>query len=687
MTGPATLILWSHALTALLFAGVALSRLRADGVGAGAALPRLTFVVALGTTAVWALAVAGIGAVDVVTRIAEAARNLAWLGFMYALVRRDRRGQEHRAVTIIYGVVTLVVLTGAGLAVIEGAVGVAAVPPLAAVGIVLRMMVAVGALLLVHHLYAAVAPRARGGIRLVVVALSAMWGVDLLLYATLYATAGWPSALIAGRGVVMALAAPVFAIAVQRNGDWTLQLSRTVAWQTLSFAATLLYAAAMLAATSVIASVSGENARLWQTAFVFGSTAAGLTILSSPWVKAWAKVKVAKHFFRHRYDYRVEWIRFTDTLGKPDGAAPLDERIVKAVADLTDSPAGLLLVPDGPGLGAGAGWNWQAASAGADARLAAHLSTSGRIVELDTVRADTADPAEAVGVPVWMLDVDGWVLVPLVHLGRLQGAILLARPLVDRALDWEDFDLLRIAGRQVASYLAEARAQEALAEAERFDEFNRRFAFILHDIKNLVSQLTLVARNAERHADNPAFRADMVATLQDSAGRMNDLLARLSQNHRARGEDLCAVDLLPLVERVAARRRAQHPIVVIGTPGLLAQADPARLEQLLGHLVQNAVEASPPTEPVTISLSAAGDAVTLSVIDQGCGMTPAFLRDQLFKPFVSSKPGGFGIGAFEAKQLAEAMGGSVAVDSRAGEGTVFRVMLTAARSLALDRAA
>ena len=683
MTGPATLILWSHALAALLFAGVAVSRLRE----AGTALPRLTFVIALGVTALWALAVAGIGAADVVTRVAEAVRNLGWLGFMYALVRRDRSGQQHRAVAIIYGVVALVVIVGAGLALVEEAVGAQDVVQLAAVRIVLRMMVAVGALLLVHHLYAAVAPRARGGIRLVVLALAAMWGVDLLLYATVYATGAWPGALVAGRGFVMALAAPVFAIAVQRNGDWTLQLSRTVAWQTLSFAATLLYAATMLAATSVIATISGENARLWQTAFVFGSTAAGLTILSSPWLKAWAKVKVAKHFFRHRYDYRAEWIRFTDTLGKPDGAAPLDERIVKAVADLTDSPSGVLLVPDGSGLGMGASWNWDGSGVGADAALVAYLSTSGRIIELDAVRAERSDPVEAASIPVWMLESDGWVLVPLAHLDRLQGAILLARPPVDRALDWEDFDLLRIAGRQVASYLAEARAQEALAEAERFDEFNRRFAFILHDIKNLVSQLTLVARNAERHADNPDFRADMVATLQDSAGRMNDLLARLSQHHRARGEDLRAVDLLPIAEQVAARRRAHHPIAVIGRSGLLAHADPARLEQLLGHLVQNAIEASAPAEPVTISLTNTGEALMLSVIDQGCGMSPAFLRDQLFKPFVSSKPGGFGIGAFEARQLAEAMGGTLSVDSREGEGTVFRVTLAAARTLTLDQAA
>ena len=688
---PVTIILWTHALAALLFAGVALTRLRE----AGTALPRLTFVIALGVTALWALAVAGIGATDLVTQIAEAARNLSWFGFMFALVRRDREAPESGtvAVAVLYGVVAMIVVAGAGLAIADHAIGPAAMPALGTVGVLLRTMVSTSALVLVNHLYSTVAPRARGGIRLAVVALSAMWSIDLLLYATAYLTgADAPTMMYAGRGAVMALAAPVFAIAVQRNGDWTLQLSRTVAWQTLTFAATLLYAVAMLTATSAIAAFGGGNARVLQTAFVFGSTAAVLTILSSPWLRAWTKVKLAKHFFSHRYDYRAEWIRFTDTLGKPDeGAAPLDERIVKAVADLTDSPSGLLLVPDGAGLGIGAGWNWGPdglPEAGSDEALASYLATSGRIVELDAVRSEKAAPDEIAAVPLWMIhESDAWALVPLVHLDRLQGAILLARPPVDRALDWEDFDLLRIAGRQVASYLAEARAQEALSDAQRFDEFNRRFAFIMHDIKNLVSQLTLVARNAERHADNPDFRADMVATLQDSAGRMNDLLARLSQHHSGRAEELRAVELLPLAERVAARRRSQHPIAVIGDRRALALVDPARFEQALGHLVQNAIEASDPAEPVTISILAEGAQMVVEVIDQGCGMTPAFIREKLFKPFSSSKPGGFGVGAFEAQQLVLAMGGSVSVASREGEGTRFRVTLAAPRLVSLEDAA
>src|SRR3546814_14825821 len=81
--------------------------------------------------------------------------------------------------------------------------------------------------------------------------------------------------------------------------------------------------------------------------------------------------------------------------------------------------------------------------------LGAGLGAGGRIVELDRVRDGRSETGELASVPMWMLDcTQAWVLVPLVHFNTLAGVILLARPPVDRALDWEDFDLLRIAGRQ-----------------------------------------------------------------------------------------------------------------------------------------------------------------------------------------------------------------------------------------------
>src|SRR5205085_1739652 len=133
-----------------------------------------------------------------------------------------------------------------------------------------------------------------------------------------------------------------------------------------------------------------------------------------------------------------------------------------------------------------------------------------------------------------------------------------------RPLDWEDFDLLRTAGRQAASSLAEAQSQEALANAQRFEEFNRRFAFILHDIKNLVSQLSLLARNAERHADNPEFRADMVATLRSSVGKMNELLMRLAPHSATRVQRVESQPLRPILTAAIAAKRRDREVQLLG---------------------------------------------------------------------------------------------------------------------------
>ncbi len=664
----ATLILWGHALAALLFGATGLWALRSDAT----TMPRVPLVAALAATALWALAVAGIGENDLVTQVAGAARNLAWFAFMVALYRGVAIERPPAAMGTVFGVVAVVILMAATLDIFINSARDPSRPMLDA-ALLLKMLATVAALLLVQGLRSTFVPRKANSARPVILALGAMWLVDINLLAVAWLVERWPLQLIAVRGLAMVLIAMAIAAGLQQRGDRPVQMSRTVIYQALSLIAIGVYVALLAAATSALAAIGGPNARLLQTAFVFGSTATILTLVSSSWLRAWIKVKLAKHFFRHRYDYRAEWMRFTETLGEPDGAATLDERIVKALADLTDSPAGVLLLPQGDSFCVGAGWNV------ARAELPAAYGESWQRDRVDpalVIELDTGAGADAVPPSIRAWD-QAWVVVPLPHQQKLAGAIVLARPPVPRALDWEDYDLLRAAGRQVASHIAEERAQEALAESERFDEFNRRFAFIMHDIKNLVSQLTLVARNAERHADNPEFRADMIATLQDSAGRMNDLLARLSQHHRARNEPPVAMPLTPLLRRIARSREATHPIEVVSKGDPIAIADPARLETLLGHLVQNAIDASAPEARVTLAIVELGNAVAIDVIDRGCGMSPAFVREKLFRPFVSSKSGGFGIGAFEARKLAEEMGGQLDVSSAEGRGSRFRVTLRA----------
>jgi putative PEP-CTERM system histidine kinase len=286
---------------------------------------------------------------------------------------------------------------------------------------------------------------------------------------------------------------------------------------------------------------------------------------------------------------------------------------------------------------------------------------------------------KAVALPSCILDdVQAWAVIPLIHHERLVGVVVLAAPEYRRPLDWEDFDLLRTAGSQAASSLAEAHGQEALSNAQRFEEFNRRFAFIVHDVKNLVSQLSLLSRNAERHADNPEFRADMVATLKSSVGKMNDLLARLSPRSGARVQRVEAQPLRPLLTDAIAAKRGEHEVRLLGDAGLWAEVDGAALEQAVGHLLQNAVEACSPTAPITVRVTENGRSVIVSISDKGVGMDSDFLRNRLFQPFSSSKPGGFGIGAFEARSLITAMGGRLAVDSTPGKGTTFTITLPAA---------
>ncbi|WBO21909.1 XrtA/PEP-CTERM system histidine kinase PrsK [Sphingomonas abietis] len=457
--------------------------------------------------------------------------------------------------------------------------------------------------------------------------------------------------------------------------------SRAVVVRSLAIVAAFLYLAAT--AMLMMAVEPLGLAYVWAARLlaVFGATFAAMTLMPHGRARSWLKLQLAKHLFRHRYDYRGEWLRFTHRLGDVRPGEELAVRIEQAVAGITASPAARLLVPGASGRlePAGAGEWPDGASGGASSDFARMIGRAPRILDGAALRAPAASAAataeERALSPAWLIaDATIWAGIPLVHGERLVGLVLLGCPPADRRLDWEDYDVLAVAGRQAASHLAEAQGQDALSEARRFHEFNRRFAFIVHDVKNLASQLGLVARNAERHADNPDFRADMVATLKDSVARLDGLLQRLSpQAVRADAPHPAAP--MAVLESIAERRRAQHPIRVAGRADVHALFDPARLEMALGHLVQNAIEASGPDEPVWLSVERRGLDVEVAVLDRGRGMAADFVRHGLFVPFESTKPGGFGIGAFEARALIAGMGGRLEVESREGEGTRFAIIM------------
>jgi signal transduction histidine kinase len=158
---------------------------------------------------------------------------------------------------------------------------------------------------------------------------------------------------------------------------------------------------------------------------------------------------------------------------------------------------------------------------------------------------------------------------------------------------------------------------------------------------------------------------------------MNDLLARLSQHSQTRHSAIEAMDVEKTVSAVIHGKRLIYPIETDFSPGLFALADAGRVETILNHLVQNAIDATDDGSPIRISASRQDDWVAIRVSDKGSGMTEAFVANQLFKPFESTKSGGFGIGAYEARALAQSLGGQLHVDSRLGKGTRMTLLLTA----------
>jgi putative PEP-CTERM system histidine kinase len=650
--------------------------------GFGDAWPAV--VAGLGLTAAWCLVVAVLGEDSQSASIAEAARNVAWLIVVYRLFATDGRHASLAPIRPVLAVLALVeVLQIAVDLLTENIAASSAIVQVVFVFIVLlRLMVTVGALMLVHNLYAGASHQSRPVLLWPAAGLAVLWTVDLNLYTIAYLTNGWPAEIAVLRGIsALALAGLVALGAAQDRAAVRFRPSRAVTFQTFSLLVIGGYLAAMVAVTRWLSFAGDDYARLLGMGFLILASVVAILFLPSRRLRSWLKVTLAKHLFQHRYDYREEWLRFTRTIGNNGSEAlPLGERVVQAIADIAECPAGLLLAPDDHGeLTLAARWHWPAADVPAVAVGPAGVAFFERenfIVHMDDLRAGRDERGEARAVPEWLRrEIRAWALVPLIHYERLVGLVVLARPQTARQLDWEDFDLLRVVGQQLASYLAEHSGQQALAEASKFDDFHRRIAFVMHDIKNLASQLSLLARNAEKHADKPAFRDDMLVTLRNSADKLNALLARLSRYGNGAIDKVEEVSVPEVAGVVMERFRSGHPVVLGECLDKAVIGNREALEQVLVHLIQNAIEASAANRPVFLSVAADGVHARFDVIDSGTGMSPEFVRTKLFKPFVSSKPAGFGIGAFEARELVLAMRGRLEVESREGLGSRFTIRL------------
>jgi putative PEP-CTERM system histidine kinase len=520
---------------------------------------------------------------------------------------------------------------------------------------------------------------ARWRVKPLLIAFGSALAFDLLVFSEAFLFRAIDVDLWAARGAVNLFVLPFVAVTVSRSREWTpgVTVSRGVVFHSVALVGSGLYLLAMAGAGYYVRYFGGTWGKSVEAVLLFGALLVLAVVVFSGTVRSRLRVFVGKHFFPYRYDYREEWLRFTARLSSPAPDLTLQQQCIRALADLVESPGGLLWLRNGHGFAPAARWNMPETGVTEpfESPFAEFLGRTSWVADVAEWRA-APERYNGAAPPEWLERLDAaWLVVPLALAHELLGFVVLARPRATVEVNWEVRDLLKTASRQAASYLAQLQVTEALVEARKFDAFNRMSAFVVHDLKNLVAQLSLMLKNAERHRDKPEFQADMLLTVENVVQRMNGLLRQLRSGTTPVDKPM-SVALEPIVRRVHAAKSVQHPrFSVEVAAGLHALGHDDRLERVLGHLVQNAVDATPQEGEVAVRVYRAGDKAAIEIADQGVGMSGEFVRNRLFRPFQSSKPGGMGIGAYESAQYVQDLGGRIEVESAPGRGTRITLLL------------
>ena len=463
-------------------------------------------VAASGTNALWCgvLAVHAYWGVPPVgaTLFAETVRGATWMMVLLTLLGYAKRGGEDappvpRGPALPATLALCVGLATTNLALTSGVL--LWVSPEAGGRVLMfgHVLLSVVGMALVEQLYRNTRPEYRWGIKMLCLGLGGLFVYDFYMYADALLLNRVQPDVWDARGLVNAMVVPLIALSAVRNPQWSLDVfvSRHVVFHSAALLGAGLYLLLMAAAGYWIRSFGGSWGGIAQTTFLFGALLLLALLLFSGQLRSRVKVFVSKHFFRNKYDYRDEWLRFTQALSSSSETGELRQNIIRAVADIMESPGGILWMrrdagdfhvaatysarpPDGEEVVVKPGDS-----------LPAFLEATGWVVYLDEYRR-TPGRYEALQMPDWMLGMRGaWIIVPLIQAEALTGFLLLTRPGTEEGkLDWEDSDLLKTVGRQIAGHVALNHSVQLLAETRQFQAYNRLTAFIMHDLKNLIAQ-------------------------------------------------------------------------------------------------------------------------------------------------------------------------------------------------------
>lgn len=619
----------------------------------------------------------------IVRYLLELLRDAGWVMVLLALLRSaDRQvlaaGRTRRLLGFLTFSVIFVLFT---LAALESLLSIPLVS--GKLKIVGQIALSLLGICLVEQIWRNSLQSSRSSIRYLCIGILTLFAYDFFMYTDALLFGQISSGFWDARGMVNALIVPLLGITMMntRKQPVEFQLSRNAMFHVSALVFAGIYLLFAAAGGYYVRVLGGEWGDALQMLFIAGALAFLGLLLTSRRFRARLMVFISQNFFDYKYDYREEWLKMTRELANLSDHPPLPERIIRILAGLVESTSGALWVRDEDG-------NFMLQSTvnleqprftsiDGTSELARFFSNREWIIDLDEYRDDPVR-YNLLEIPDPILKFGrGWLLIPMYLGNDLYGVTLVGRPNARVELNWENFDLVRVVARQTCNVLAQADAQNRLSRAMQFEAVSKASAFMVHDLKTLIAQLSLLVRNSAHHRDNPAFIDDMISTTDHAVQKMSNLVDHIRKPAPEQGEQT-PLNLHHMIQELAAHyaRNQPTPRVLGPSEPVLVRAEREQLWSVLGHLVQNAQDATPPDGEVTLTLKASSDHVVLFIQDTGTGMSEEFIRMQLFKPFESTKGlTGMGIGAYQAREYIRQIGGNIDVTSEPGMGSCFSVLL------------
>jgi len=549
-----------------------------------------------------------------------------------------------------------------------------------------HIIFAIIGLILVEQLYRNTPLNQRWNIKLLCLGLGLIFTIDLLMYSNSLLYNQLDRGLWQLRGIINAIAAVMLIISRNRIGNRLTALvggARKMMFYTTVLFGCGIYLFAMSFTGFFLKQANEEWIAAAQSIFLLLAVILLAAPFTSGKIRAITKVYFTKHFFHYAYDYRVEWIKISSALAQLGSINALKNFIITTLTQLVDSSGGGLWIRNDQGqFMLAAEQNLRLTPQEilylqSENDLEAYLSRKQWVIDFNEL-THAPEVYDDIDLSAWCYeDSQVWLIIPLLHLHHLEAFVILTQARAVRKLIWEDHDLLKTVGMQLANALALTRASEELANNRQFETYHRLSAFLVHDLKNLSAQLSLIVNNAAKHKNNPEFFDDTIDTLTNVIAKTQHIVNQLKQ-----GQPHCysntLVDLVDIISCI----HQQH----IGSPPLQfetqlascpVQADSIKLTNVLTNLVQNAQDATQELgDMVKIELTSTENHALIKITDNGMGMDQKFIAERLFKPFDTTKGNaGMGIGAYEAKDYIGKIAGRLVVDSQPGKGTTFTIQL------------